>query len=178
MKVIQIGYGAGNNDNPNIPNLLRVFIGETMCQESDEMWIVETNIDNMTGEILGYVMDKLFDAGAADAYFTPIQMKKGRPGTIVSAIVSELHLPSVESVLFNETTTFGVRKYKVLRKILAREMTEFDSSLGKIKVKIGRSNDDLKTVSPEYEDCKRIASEKGIPLRQVYSIISKELGRL
>ncbi|UJS22121.1 MAG: nickel pincer cofactor biosynthesis protein LarC [Candidatus Brocadia sp.] len=178
MKVIQIGYGAGSNDNPNIPNLLRVFIGETMCQESDEMWIVETNIDNMTGEILGYVMDKLFDAGAADAYFTPIQMKKGRPGTIVSAIVSELHLPSVESVLFNETTTFGVRKYKVLRKILAREMTEFDSSLGKIKVKIGRSNDDLKTVSPEYEDCKRIASEKGIPLRQVYSIISKELGRL
>ncbi|KKO20721.1 MAG: hypothetical protein BROFUL_00557 [Candidatus Brocadia fulgida] len=137
MKVIQIGYGAGSNDNPNIPNLLRVFIGETMCQESDEMWIVETNIDNMTGEILGYVMDKLFDAGAADAYFTPIQMKKGRPGTIVSAIVSELHLPSVESVLFNETTTFGVRKYKVLRKILAREMTEFDSSLGKIKVKIG-----------------------------------------
>ncbi|MBV6519224.1 MAG: nickel pincer cofactor biosynthesis protein LarC [Candidatus Brocadia sp.] len=178
MKVMQIGYGAGSNDNPNIPNLLRVFIGETMCQESDEMWIVETNIDNMTGEILGYVMDKLFDAGAADAYFTPIQMKKGRPGTIVSAIVSELHLPSVESVLFNETTTFGVRKYKVLRKILAREMTEFDSSLGKIKVKIGRSNDDLKTVSPEYEDCKRIASEKGIPLRQVYSIISKELGRL
>lgn len=178
MKVMQIGYGAGSNDNPNIPNLLRIFIGETTHQETDEMWIVETNIDNMTGEVLGYVMDKLFEAGAADAYFTPIQMKKGRPGTIVSAIVSELHIPSVEAVLFNETPTFGIRKYKVLRKILARESKELDSPLGKIKVKIGKCNGDLKTISPEYEDCKRIAEEKGIPLRQVYSIISKELGRI
>lgn len=178
MKVMQIGYGAGSNDNPNIPNLLRIFIGETTHQGTDEMWIVETNIDNMTGEVLGYVMDKLFEAGAADAYFTPIQMKKGRPGTIVSAIVSEIHLPSVESVLFNETMTFGIRKYKVLRTILARELKEFDSALGKIKVKIGKYNDDLKTISPEYEDCRRIAEEKGIPLRQVYSVIAKELGRI
>lgn len=178
MKVMQIGYGAGSNDNPSIPNLLRIFIGETTHQGTDEMWIVETNIDNMTGEVLGYVMDKLFEAGAADAYFTPIQMKKGRPGTIVSAIVSEIHLPSVESVLFNETMTFGIRKYKVLRKILARELKEFDSALGKIKVKIGKGNDDLKTLSPEYEDCRRIAEEKGIPLRQVYSVIAKELGRI
>lgn len=178
MKVMQIGYGAGSNDNPNIPNLLRIFIGETTHQGIDEMWIVETNIDNMTGEVLGYVMDKLFEAGAADAYFTPIQMKKGRPGTIVSAIVSEIHLPSVESVLFNETMTFGIRKYKVLRTILARELKEFDSALGKIKVKIGKCNDDLKTISPEYEDCRRIAEEKGIPLRQVYSVIAKELGRI
>lgn len=178
MKVIGIGYGAGSNDNPHVPNLLRIFLGETTHQESDEMWVVETNIDNMTGEVLGYVMDKLFEAGAADAYFTPIQMKKGRPGTVVSAIVSELNLPSVESVLFNETTTFGIRKYQVLRKILARELKELDSALGKIKIKIGKCNGDRKTLSPEYEDCKRIAEEKGIPLRQVYSVIAKELGRL
>jgi uncharacterized protein (TIGR00299 family) protein len=179
MKILQIGYGAGNNDNPNIPNLLRIFIGETTSDtESDEMWIVETNIDNMSGEILGYVMDKLFEVGAVDVYFTSIQMKKGRPGTIISAIVSELNLPSVESVLFDQTTTFGIRKHKVVRKTLTREFKELDSSLGKIKVKIGKFNGDIKSISPEYEDCKKIAVEKGIPLKQVYNIISKEFGKI
>lgn len=175
MKILQVGYGAGSNDNPDIPNLLRIFIGETSRQESDEMWIIETNIDNMSGEILGYVMDKLFDAGAVDVYFTSVQMKKGRPGVIVSAIVSEFNLPAIESVLFSQTTTFGIRKYKVVRKILAREFREFDSQLGKVKVKIGKFNGTTKSISPEYEDCKRIAEEKSIPLKQVYSIISKEL---
>ncbi|MFN3531295.1 MAG: nickel pincer cofactor biosynthesis protein LarC [Candidatus Brocadia sp.] len=179
MKILQIGYGAGSADNSNIPNLLRIFIGETtLGTGSDEMWIVETNIDNMSGEILGYVMDKLFQAGAVDVYFTPIQMKKGRPGTIISIIVSELNLPSVESVLFNQTTTFGIRKYKVIRKVLTREFKELDSPLGKIKIKIGTFDGDIKNISPEYEDCKRVAEEKGIPLKQVYSIISKEFGKL
>lgn len=179
MKILQIGYGAGSDDNPNIPNLLRILIGETtLGTESDEMWIVETNIDNMSGEILGYVMDKLFQAGAVDVYFTPIQMKKGRPGIIISIIVSELNLPSVESVLFNQTTTFGIRKYKVIRKVLTREFKELDSPLGKIKIKIGTFDGDIKSISPEYEDCKRVAEENGIPLKQVYSIISKEFGKL
>ncbi|MBI2556835.1 MAG: DUF111 family protein, partial [Planctomycetes bacterium] len=139
------------------------------------MWIVETNIDNMSGEVLGYVMEKLFEAGAVDAYFTPIQMKMGRPGIIISAMASESRLPAVELVLFNQTTTFGIRKYKVIRTILTREFKEVDSRFGKIKVKIGRYNGDIKSFSPEYEDCKRIAEERGIPLKQVYSIISKEL---
>ena len=176
MRILQIGYGAGNNDNPTVPNLLRVLIGETIPNIApDEMWIVETNIDNMSGEILGYVMEKLFEAGAVDAYFTPIQMKKGRPGIIISAIVAESNLSSVELVLLNQTTTFGIRKYKVARTILTREFKEVDSRFGKIKVKIGKYNGDIKSFSPEYEDCKRIAEERGIPLKQVYSIISKEL---
>ena len=176
MRILQIGYGAGNNDNPTVPNLLRVLIGETIPNIApDEMWIVETNIDNMSGEILGYVMEKLFEAGAVDAYFTPIQMKKGRPGIIISAIVAESNLSSVELVLLNQTTTFGIRKYKVVRTILTREFKEVDSQFGKIKVKIGKYNGDIKSFSPEYEDCKRIAEERGIPLKQVYSIISKDL---
>ena len=176
MKVLQIGYGAGSSDNPTIPNLLRIILGETISKIStDEMWVVETNIDNMTGEMLGYVMDKIFDAGAADVYFTPIQMKKNRPGTMVSAIVAETQVPAVESVLFNQTTTFGIRKYKASRTVLTREFKEVESSLGKIKVKIGTFNDEIKSVSPEYEDCKRIADEKGIPLKKVYDIISRDL---
>ncbi len=179
MKILQIGYGAGTHDNPNIPNLLRIFIGETTPgTESDEMWIVETNVDNMSGEILGYVMDKLFQAGAVDVYFTSIQMKKERPGTIISAIVPELKLPPVESVFFNQTTTFGIRKHKVIRKTLAREFKEFDSPVGKIKMKIGKLNGDIKSISPEYEDCKKIAEEKGIPLKQVYSMISQIFGKI
>ena len=176
MKVLQIGYGAGSNDNSTTPNLLRVFIGEaTQIVKSDEMWVIETNIDNMSGEILGYVMDKLFEAGAVDVYFTAVQMKKGRPGTIISAIVSELNLSSVELVLFNQTTTFGIRKYKVIRTVLNREFREVDCRFGKIKVKIGRFNGNIKSISPEYEDCKKIAEEKCIPLKEVYNIISKDL---
>ncbi|MCF6148959.1 MAG: nickel pincer cofactor biosynthesis protein LarC [Candidatus Kuenenia sp.] len=177
MKVHTIGYGAGSNDNPEVPNLLRVVIGDEdiQNQESDEVWIVETNIDNMSGEIMGYVMDKLFSAGAADAYFTSIQMKKDRPGIIISAIVPEKHLSSVEAVLFNQTTTFGIRKHKVVRSILSREVKEYESSFGKIKVKIGAFNGYIKNISPEYEDCKRIAEEKNIPLKHVYTILAKEL---
>jgi uncharacterized protein (TIGR00299 family) protein len=176
MKVLTIGYGAGSNDNPEVPNLLRIVIGEdTQRQESDEVWVVETNIDNMTGEIMGYVMDRLFSAGAVDAYFTPVQMKKGRPGIIISAIVPEKHLLSVEAVLFNQTTTFGIRKYKAVRSILSREVKEYESSLGKIRMKIGSLNGDIKNISPEYEDCKRIAEERHIPLKHVYTIITKEL---
>ncbi len=176
MRILHIGYGAGNNDNKTIPNLLRIFIGElSQDGESDEMWIVETNIDNMSGEILGYVMDKLFEAGAVDSYFTPIQMKKGRPGIIISALVSDLNLSSVELALFNQTTTFGIRKHKVARKVLIREFKEVDTQLGKVKLKIGRFNGNIKSYSPEYEDCRKIAAEKGIPLKEVYNIISKDI---
>src|SRR3989338_359835 len=176
MRILQIGYGAGSSDNTAVPNLLRILIGDAMPNiASDEMWIVETNIDNMSGEVLGYVMEKLFEAGAADAYLTPIQMKKGRPGIIISAIVAESSLSAVELVLLNQTTTFGIRKYKVIRTILTREFKEIDSQFGKIKVKIGKYNGDIKSFSPEYEDCKKIADERGIPLKQVYSLISKEL---
>lgn len=105
-------------------------------------------------------------------------MKKGRPGIIISIIVSELNLLSVESALFNQTTTFGIRKYKVIRKVLTREFKELDSPLGKIKIKIGTFDGNIKSISPEYEDCKRIAEEKGVPLKQVYSIIAKEFGKL
>lgn len=176
MKILHVGYGAGNHDNKTIPNLLRIFIGElSQDRESDEMWIVETNIDNMSGEILGFVMDKLFEAGAVDTYFTPIQMKKGRPGIIISAIVSDMNLSSVELALFNQTTTFGIRKHKVARKVLIREFKEVDTHLGKVKLKIGRFNGNIKSYSPEYEDCKKIAEEKGIPLKEVYNIISKDI---
>jgi len=178
MKIHQVGYGAGSNNNPEIPNLLRIFIGEEITNGKTEgMWVVETNIDNMPGEIFGYVMEKLFHAGAVDAYFTPIQMKKGRPGITISAIANEQYVPSLESVLFDQTTTFGVRKYKVFRTILEREERSHETSLGKVRVKTGSLHGEIKSISPEYEDCRRIAEQKGMPLKQVYMVITEELNK-
>ncbi|MCH8037755.1 MAG: LarC family nickel insertion protein [Proteobacteria bacterium] len=165
FRFTNIGYGAGANDNPGLPNLLRVFIGEkesdisynTSGQLTDEVWMVETNIDDMPGEMFGYLIDKLLDAGAVDAYMTAIQMKKSRPSVLVSAIVPEERLPDIESIFFDESTTFGIRKYKVQRSKLIREITEVDTQFGQIKVKIGKFNNNIKSVAPEYEDCKRIA---------------------
>ncbi|MGR3320023.1 MAG: nickel pincer cofactor biosynthesis protein LarC, partial [Candidatus Anammoxibacter sp.] len=130
FRFTNIGYGAGANDNPGLPNLLRVFIGEkesdisynTTGQSTDEVWMVETNIDDMPGEMFGYLIDKLLDAGAVDAYMTAIQMKKSRPSVLVSAIVPEKSLPDIESIFFDESTTFGIRKYKVQRSKLIREI--------------------------------------------------------
>ncbi len=180
MEIRRIGYGAGSNDNPGTPNLLRILIGEETAAPaaSDELWVIETNIDNMSGEIAGYVMDKLFEAGAVDATFAPVQMKKGRPGITISALSPDSKVAAIEQVLFNQTTTFGIRKHKVSRTVLTREFKELDSRLGKIKVKIGRLGSAIKSCSPEYEDCKRIAEEKGVPLKQVFSTISEEMGKI
>lgn len=169
LSIEGVGYGAGTRDNPEMPNLLRVLVGEISLEsQRDEMWVVETNIDDMTGELCGYVSEKLFEAGAVDVYTTAIQMKKNRPGFLLTAIVPELRKDAVEEVFFQESTTFGVRAYRVFRKILNRQAAEVETPYGKVKVKVGRLNGHVKSVSPEYEDCRRVAEERGIPLRLIY----------
>lgn len=164
-----IGYGAGSRDNPESPNLLRVLLGDlTPVARSDEVWVLETNIDDMPGEICGYVTDKLFQAGAVDVYTTPIQMKKNRPGILFTAIVPEGAKEAAEKVFFQETTTFGVRCYRTSRRVLGRSFIEVETRYGPVKVKVGRLNGQIKNISPEYEDCRRIAEEKAVPLRSVY----------
>ena len=178
LSLSQVGYGAGNRDNPELPNLLRVVIGEVLsAAAAEEIWVVETNIDDMTGEICGYIFDKLFEAGAVDVYTTPIQMKKCRPAILLTALVPEQALARVESILFDQSTTFGVRTYKISRKILEREITEVETKYGTVKVKIGRLNGQIKSVSPEYEDCKKIAEERNVPLKLVYSVATEAIGR-
>ncbi len=165
----RVGYGAGSMEIPEGPNLLRVIIGElTLAAEEEEVWVIETNLDDITGQICGYVTDKLFQAGALEVYTTPIQMKKNRPGILLSTIVPEAAKAGVERIFFRETTTFGIRAYKVVRRKLERKPAEVNTPYGTIKVKIGWLDGQVKRVAPEYEDCKRIAEEKGIPLRLVY----------
>ena len=166
----QIGYGAGSHEIPQIPNLLRVMIGETVTvTEQDEAWMLETNIDDMPGEHFGYLLEKILDAGALDGFLTPVQMKKSRPGTLISVLVDDVHLSQVERIIFEQSTTFGIRKYKVSRKKLSRKLVNVETEFGTIKVKIGMLNGCVKNITPEHEDCREIADAKELPLKLVYN---------
>jgi uncharacterized protein (DUF111 family) len=166
----QVGYGAGSHEIPQIPNLLRVMIGETTTVgEQDEVWMVETNIDDMPGEHFGYLLEKILDAGALDGFLTPVQMKKSRPGTLISILVDDEYLSKVERIIFEQSTTFGIRKYKVNRKKLNRKFVDVKTEYGMIKVKIGVLNGCIKNITPEYEDCRKIADAKELPLKLVYN---------
>ena len=165
-----IGYGAGSNEIPQIPNLLRVMIGETITvSEQDEVWMVETNIDDMPGEHFGYLLEKILEAGALDGYITPVQMKKSRPGTLISIIVDDVHLSKVERIMFDQSTTFGIRKYRASRKKLRRKLVDIETEYGTVKVKIGMLNGCVKNITPEHEDCREIADAKDLPLKLVYN---------
>jgi len=172
MAVEAIGYGAGHRDLP-IPNLLRISIGEAARSkergyEEDTVTVVETNSDDMNPELYEHVMGKLFEKGALDVFLTPIQMKKNRPAVKLSALVRENDLAGVLDVFFEETTTLGVRLYEAGRKKLTRESIAIDTKYGKIVIKVGKLGDVVKNISPEYEDCRRIASQLDIPLKEVY----------
>jgi uncharacterized protein (DUF111 family) len=150
------------------------MIGETISVcEQDEVWMVETNIDDMPGEHFGYLLEKVLESGALDGYITPVQMKKSRPGILISIIVDDANLSKVEDVIFDQSTTFGIRKYKVSRNKLSRKLVDVQTEFGIIKVKMGMLNGCIKNISPEHEDCKKIADDRGLPLKQVYNAAMK-----
>jgi uncharacterized protein (TIGR00299 family) protein len=171
IKINSVGYGAGNFDIPNQPDLLRIIIGEIPQKFNEEkLLLVETNIDDMNPEIYPYVIEKLLHSGANDAYLVPAIMKKGRPGILLSTLVNETKLDNILKVIFTQTTTLGVRILEIRRKKLKREQKEIDTPFGKVKFKIAIIENSERLV-PEFEECKRIAEEKNIPLIQVYKIL-------
>jgi len=176
MKVEKIGYGAGEKDLPS-PNLLRILIGEERTSPKED-WVVllETNIDDMNPEFYEYVIDSLFKKGALDVFLTPIQMKKARPGVLLSVLCEEQKEEELLGVIFTETTTLGVRVSRIRRRKMERETRKLKTSLGEVKVKVSMMDGKLIDFSPEYEDCKKIASEQNLPLRKVYELIKKEAG--
>ncbi|HLW68198.1 MAG TPA: nickel pincer cofactor biosynthesis protein LarC [Gemmataceae bacterium] len=169
MTISKIGHGLGTRDYPDWPNVLRLFIGEKKSagEEADEVWVLETNLDDIPSELIGYCFDQLFAAGALDVFSTPIQMKKNRPGVLLSVLCSEEKIAELEAILFRETATFGIRRYPAQRHKLRRETSTVQTPWGPIRGKIGR-RDGLTIFTPEYEDCARVARERGIPLREVY----------
>jgi uncharacterized protein (TIGR00299 family) protein len=164
----RIGYGAGSKDTPLLPNLLRIITGNTNTQVGYEKLImVETNIDDMNPEIFSFLMEQLFKLGARDVFFSSIMMKKSRPGTKLSVLTEELCLNIIEEKIISETTTLGLRKYEVSRKILPRKSTFLETKYGKIKVKEIELNE-KKLFRPEYEECKKIAEKFKVALQDVY----------
>ncbi len=175
LKVKSIGYGSGTRDIPQLPNLLRIVIGELEAtDEQDELVSVETNIDNMNPEIFPFVIEQLLSNGAHDAYMVPVVMKKGRPGIVLSALVNRGKLDVVLKVIFAETTTLGVRIQPVERRKLRRSSKTVSTSFGEMRVKV-ISIDGSERLSPEFEECKRVALEKNIPLLDVYKQVEAEL---
>jgi pyridinium-3,5-bisthiocarboxylic acid mononucleotide nickel chelatase len=169
MSILKMGYGAGTKEIKEIPNLLRVVIGEIeKSSDINSMKMVETNIDDMNPEFYDFIADRLFKAGAVDVFFAPINMKKNRLGTLLSVIVSKEKFDLIVKIILEETSTFGVRHYRIDRFVLPRKQKIVITSFGKVRVKIGTLNNSALSISPEYEDCKKIALKKGIPVKRIY----------
>ena len=168
----RIGYGAGSRDLDQVPNLLRLEIGESESfPQTDVLTLIETNIDDMSPEIYGYLVDRLMDNGARDAYLTPLIMKKGRPGVMLSVLADPDLAQSATDLIFRETTTLGVRLRRVERQTVSRRAEVVETAFGPVSVKIA-SFDDRTRVAPEYEDCARIARERNVPILEVYRAAS------
>jgi uncharacterized protein (TIGR00299 family) protein len=176
ITIERIGHGAGTRDLATQPNVLRLWVGtaaetsDLNSEELDHVWVVETNLDDVPAEVIGYTFERLFEAGALDVWAASIQMKKNRPGVLLSVICSRECLHRVEDTLFRETGTFGVRRVPVTRQKLRREACTVETPWGPVRGKRGW-REGLSVVTPEYEDCARIARERGVPLREVYKSI-------
>jgi uncharacterized protein (TIGR00299 family) protein len=167
FRIERVGYGAGSKDFADRPNVLRLMLGErTQSYEADEMVEVEANIDDLNPQIYEHVVERLFEAGARDVTLTPTIMKKGRPAVTVAILAEPSARERIAAVLFAETSTIGLRYHPVARLKLAREINEVDTRWGRVHVKVSRGGD-VVTLSPEYEDCKRLAREHHVALRTI-----------
>lgn len=174
FSIKKIAYGIGHRDL-EIPNVLRVYLGETESVENvEEQYIVETNIDDMNPELYGYVEERLFDAGALDVFKTPIFMKKGRPGIKLSVLMNDEIEMKILDIIFEETTSIGVRKYKVEKIMLNREFSKVKTRYGEVTIKKSYYKRKLVKYKPEYEECRTIAIKSDIPIQLVYKEVHKE----
>ncbi len=168
MRIDTIGYGAGERELEEQPNVLRVFVGEEAPEsERDWVWEVETNIDDMSPEVCGYLVERLLAAGALDVFVTPVLMKKSRPGQVVTALARPEDVSEIEQVIFKETTTLGTRRKRAERRKLRRESVTVRTRYGEVSGKAARLGDRVLFFSPEYESAKALAAREGVALREV-----------
>jgi uncharacterized protein (TIGR00299 family) protein len=177
MTIEKIGYGAGTREFAERPNLFRIILGRADSSASlEEMLVIETNIDDMNPQLFDHVMDRLFAAGARDVFLAPIQMKKNRPATLLSVIAEPRHRQKLSEIIFKETSTLGLRYHPVSRMILKREMKKVKTRFGEVRVKIIEQLDGSRRAAPEYDDLKRIARAKNIPLKLLHDEVARKLG--
>ncbi len=179
----RIGFGLGTRDNRTRPNVLRVVLGETAASaestgpahdwERDTITVLETNLDDISAEVLGHFVEKALAAGALDVFYTPVQMKKNRPGVLLTVLCTETEADKFSQLILIETTSFGVRRYSAERRKLRREFVTVKTEYGDVSVKMGRLNGRVVQAAPEYESCKKVAEDANVPLKQVYEAALK-----
>ena len=172
LKLERAGYGAGTREYKKFPNALRVFVGDDQSSSAtksanERLWMLETNMDDVSPQILGHVMERAFDLGALDCYFISVQMKKNRPGVLLSVLCREEQRATLGELLFAETTTLGIRAYEVQRRALERRIVSVETKYGPIDVKVAQLNGHIIKEMPEYEQCRQAAREANVPLRVV-----------
>lgn len=171
MRIESIGYGAGTTDLEGQPNVLRIMVGESLeaseAEFDEEVRVIEANLDDLNPQVYGYLVEKALAAGALDVFTTPVQMKKGRPGTLLTLLCKPDRAKELMDLVFAETTTFGLRSYTAQRRILPREWESVQTRFGEVRLKVARVNGKVLQVSPEYEDCRKLAEEKKVALREV-----------
>ena len=181
MSVTGVGVGLGTRDPENFPNVVRVWLGETaaasVARRQGNIVLLETNMDDVTGETLGYAQERLFALGALDVWYTPVQMKKNRPGVVFSALVPQSLEGEAVALILRETPTLGIRTRPVERYVAERENVPLETDLGIISVKVKSLEGKAVSVSPEFEDCRRVALETGLPLQEVYQRAEAEARR-
>jgi uncharacterized protein (TIGR00299 family) protein len=172
MRIEKSGYGAGSREFPGHPNVVRLTIGEAASvlaaqTASDIVTVLEANLDDLNPQVFGYVMDRLLEEGALDAFAMPVQMKKNRPGTLLTVLCKPEHAGKLSQLIFTETTTLGVRRRDEVRQTLARRWENVRTPWGEVRIKIASMNGSVTNYAPEYEDCRRIAAEHQVPLKTV-----------
>ncbi|MFQ5817843.1 MAG: nickel pincer cofactor biosynthesis protein LarC [Terriglobia bacterium] len=171
MKVSALGYGAGSRTLVEHPNVLRIFVGESAergkTADTDSVVVLEANLDDMNPLVGGYFVEQALAAGALDVYFTPVQMKKNRPGLLLSVLCPPERVDALAELVFQQTTSIGLRSYEARRRTLERETLTVETPLGPVRMKLARLNGRVLNAAPEYEDCQRIAKEHNLPLKQV-----------
>lgn len=180
IKTDRTGYGAGTREYDDFPNVLRVLVGETETDDaaSERLWMIETNLDDASPQIVGHVMDRVFDLGALDCYVTPVQMKKNRPGVLLSVLCGPGEKEAVTRLLFLETTTLGVRSYEVQRRALRRHVVTVETQYGPIDVKVAHLNGRVVNEMPEFEQCRKVANQANVPLKVVEEAARLALAKL
>jgi uncharacterized protein (TIGR00299 family) protein len=180
MSVSAIGYGAGTIDLEGQPNVMRLMIGEAAQKDislTDEtIRVLEANLDDMNPQIYGYFLEKALAAGALDVFATPVQMKKNRPGFLITVLCAPQDETKFQEMLFAETTTLGVRSTVAQRRILPREWVKVSTQFGEVRIKVARVNGHIRQASPEFDDCRKLAAEKNVPLQQILDEAMRQWG--
>lgn len=174
MTIERVGCGAGDRELPNAPNVLRVFVGETAAATvADRILVMECEIDDMNPQVFGHLMERLYGAGALEVFYTAVQMKKNRPGVLLTVLARPEQRDPLAAIVFRETTSIGLRYQEMDRLCLDRTVVDVETPLGRVRFKVARLGGDAVNAAPEFEDCARLAKEHGVPVKEVQAMAGK-----